>query len=81
MASALGGMVLTEGAPQLDDPPEAGDIINVNGRDHVVLGVRGNYDIERDTWEVVLKLAALREPDISGREPPGWVADAVHPDA
>ena len=80
MASALGGMVLTEGAPMLDDPPEAGDVIDVNGREHAVLGVRGNYDVERDKWEVIVKLAALREPEVHGDDAPTWVTGAVYPD-
>ena len=79
VANAIRGMVLTEESYE-GDLPDVGDAIIYNGRKHVVLNKTGHYEIERDEWQVDVKLAPtydceIRESDVS--KTPEWVKDAV----
>lgn len=74
---ALGGMVYYEGDLSPENAPEIGDVLTVNGREHVVIGVTGNYVIEKDRWVVTYKLSAIRDARITHDDPPEWVEELI----
>jgi hypothetical protein len=77
---ALGGLVITEESDANQPVYEIGEIADVNGRKHVVVGKTGHYDIEKDRWEVAVKLEAIRGSRIVDEdtvETPTWVTDRI----
>ena len=80
MKNAISGYVFTEDSIPADGIPEIGETIGMNDRPHSVTNITAHYDIERDKWEVVMKLAAHGKPSIESDDPPEWVVDAVEGD-
>jgi len=73
MVDAIGGYVITKDSIPNDGVPSVGDTINMNGTPHTVTKVTGHYKIEKDEWQVILKLASHNGAEITADNPPEWV--------
>lgn len=79
--SGLSGIVLTGECQEYNDT-EIGEIIELNGEDHVVVGKKGMYRVERGRWEVNIKTEKIRGKEVledrDTVEAPQWVRDVVY---